>query len=417
MCVDIDSAFVPPAGYFLFSPAAGGSISPDYVDCGTGDVLIALTQCSGPPPPPPIALCQPVTVNAGADCKAAASINNGSTGSQIVLTQTPPGPYDKGVTSVLLTVTDSLGRTDTCRANVTVQDVTKPTITCPANIVKNNDPGLCSAVATFAPVAADNCPGVGVISTPPSGFAFPVGVTTVWSVATDASGNKDSCSFTVTVNDPPKVTGIPDQSVLFGADFTPITLDNFVNDPCYSANEMTWTYSGNTNLLVAISPSRVATITKPNPTWSGSELITFTATNPRGFTGSDTARFTVAGPGGVIKVTPDTLKFLAFTAGTNPDGKGVMITNLGTGTLDWIAAKDSSWLTLSSTSGTAPSGFTVNIDITGKLAGLYRDDVTISSIQATNSPQKLVVLLQISNAVDIKLTPDSLDFYSQTAWA
>jgi len=58
--------------------------------------------------------------------------------------------------------------------------------------------------------ANDNCPGVTVVSSPPSGFAFPIGVTTVNATATDASGNTSSCSFTVTVgdNEPPVISNV-----------------------------------------------------------------------------------------------------------------------------------------------------------------------------------------------------------------
>jgi hypothetical protein len=38
--VNIDSTFVPPAGFFIFAPKSGSSISPAYSDCGVGDVKI-----------------------------------------------------------------------------------------------------------------------------------------------------------------------------------------------------------------------------------------------------------------------------------------------------------------------------------------------------------------------------------------
>jgi hypothetical protein len=38
--VDFDSAFVPPAGEFIFSPVGKGSIRPTYTDCGTSDVIL-----------------------------------------------------------------------------------------------------------------------------------------------------------------------------------------------------------------------------------------------------------------------------------------------------------------------------------------------------------------------------------------
>ena len=81
-------------------------------------------------------------------------------------------------------------------------DETPPTITCPADVVQGNDPGLCSAVVAYpAPVAADNCPGVSVVCTQPSGSIFPVGTTNVSCTATDGASATAGCTFKVTVND------------------------------------------------------------------------------------------------------------------------------------------------------------------------------------------------------------------------
>ncbi len=99
------------------------------------------------------------------------------------------------------TVTVSTFSGPSCTFTVRVNDVQAPTITCPANITTNNSPGQCGATVTFAVTAADNCPGVTVVSSPASGSFFPSGTTTVTSTATDASGNTTTCSFTVTVND------------------------------------------------------------------------------------------------------------------------------------------------------------------------------------------------------------------------
>src|SRR5207249_1925854 len=51
-----------------------------------------------------------------------------------------------------------------------------------------------------APTAADNCPGLTTNCVPAPGSIFPQGVTTVTCIATDASGNTNACTFTVTVN-------------------------------------------------------------------------------------------------------------------------------------------------------------------------------------------------------------------------
>jgi hypothetical protein len=99
-----------------------------------------------------------------------------------------------------------VGGGSTCSFTVTVNDTQPPVITCPANQTVVSDQSTCNpaacTVATFpAPTASDNCPGVTVVCTPPSGSCFPTGTTTVTCTATDGSGNTASCSFSVTTFD------------------------------------------------------------------------------------------------------------------------------------------------------------------------------------------------------------------------
>ena len=57
-----------------------------------------------------------------------------------------------------------------------------------------------AAVNYTAPVASDNCAGVGTPNcSPASGASFPIGTNTVVCTATDASGNTNSCAFLVIV--------------------------------------------------------------------------------------------------------------------------------------------------------------------------------------------------------------------------
>jgi hypothetical protein len=156
---------------------------------------------------PPTAVCQNVTVPAGASCTADASINNGSSdpeGGPLTITQSPAGPYPLGTTSVLLTVVDDKGATSQCTANVTVVDTTPPSITCPSNVTGvaavTCPVSTTTSISYPTPTASDNCPGLGaVICTPPSGGAFPAGTTTVTCTVADSSGNTATCSFSVVV--------------------------------------------------------------------------------------------------------------------------------------------------------------------------------------------------------------------------
>ncbi len=121
------------------------------------------------------------------------------------------------------------------------------------------------------------------------------GSETIWFKACDPCGLCDSneATFTVTaVNDTPVVSDIPNQTILQTQSFASINLDNYVDDPDNPDDQMVWTHWGEDSLLVDIS-NRVATITLPNPGWTGSETILFQACDPDELCDSDGATFTV----------------------------------------------------------------------------------------------------------------------------
>ena len=152
----------------------------------------------------PIAQCQDVTLSADANCEADGTIDNGSydpDGDNVTITLSPTGPYPLGTTTVELIITDEHGAADTCQGTITVVDDTDPVVTCPADIVVDNDPGECGAGVSFNPTATDNCAGVTVSTDFASGTLFPVGTTVVTATATDGAGNTATCTFNVTVND------------------------------------------------------------------------------------------------------------------------------------------------------------------------------------------------------------------------
>ena len=120
---------------------------------------------------------------------------------------------------------------------------------------------------------------------------------TIYVRSKDANNNWGAVSavfLTVegVANLPPVVTGIPDQTIIEGSAFTSINLDDYAADPDNSDDQLTWTFSGNSALSVAIA-DRVAVITTPNAEWSGSETISFRATDPGGQYSQDAAVFSV----------------------------------------------------------------------------------------------------------------------------
>ncbi|MBN2239260.1 MAG: choice-of-anchor L domain-containing protein, partial [Dehalococcoidales bacterium] len=121
------------------------------------------------------------------------------------------------------------------------------------------------------------------------------GSETVTFIATDPGelSDNDTATFSITsLNDPPVVSDIPDQTIDEGNTFTAISLDNFVDDVDNIDSDISWEYSGNSELSVSIT-DRIATISIPYADWNGSETVIFTATDPDQLSDNDTAVFTV----------------------------------------------------------------------------------------------------------------------------
>jgi hypothetical protein len=107
-----------------------------------------------------------------------------------------------GTTRVVIVAIDSSGNKSTCFFNVTVADRQPPAINCPNNITVVAQQGQPSAIVNYPPpTVSENSPDVTMVSEPASGTSFPIGTTTVTATATDSSGNRSTCSFTVTVLD------------------------------------------------------------------------------------------------------------------------------------------------------------------------------------------------------------------------
>ncbi len=152
--------------------------------------------------------------------------------------------FPKGETTVHITATDAVGNVSNYSFKVTVNDAQAPTINCQADIIVNNEPNKCGAVANFnLPMVSDNCPGVGAPTcNPPSGTFFPIGATTVTCTVTDSSQNQGQCTFKVTIVDiqPPQITCPPDKIVVTGKPCDASVLVNYpapmASDNCPNVN-------------------------------------------------------------------------------------------------------------------------------------------------------------------------------------
>lgn len=110
---------------------------------------------------------------------------------------------------------------------------------------------------------------------------------------------------------------------------------------------------------------------------------------------------TTACPTPILQVSPTNLDFNAIEGGSNPSSQSFNISNGGTGTLNWTASESLSWLSLDSTSGTAPATVNASVDISGLTAGTYNGQITISSSDAQNSPQTVNVTLNVEGPYQV----------------
>lgn len=138
------------------------------------------------------------------DCGIVEITCNGNTQTffppQQEVTITEEKTFIVGTTDVTCTTTNASGDQGECSFSVTVNDTEPPVITCPADVVVGVGPGEPGTIVNFPnPTVTDNCQGATADCTPSSGDFFPVGTTPVTCTATDASGNKSQCTFSVRV--------------------------------------------------------------------------------------------------------------------------------------------------------------------------------------------------------------------------
>ncbi len=217
------------------------------------------------------------------------------------------------------------------------------------------------------------------------------------------------------VNDTPVVeSNLADQTL--AEDFTTYTIDlnTAFSDVDNVDGELTFSVSGNSNVLVSIE-NGIATIS-PTADWNGSETLTFTATDPSGESVSQTVNFTVApvvdieaDSADVVEDTPtiinvlgnDTFegkdKVVSLDAENGPKNGTVIVNNDGTVTYtpnDNYVGKDT--FTYIVTSGGVSESTTVEVNVTPvNDAPVAKDDI------ATTQEDTAVTIDVLPNDTDV----------------
>ncbi|MBK9335064.1 MAG: HYR domain-containing protein [Lewinellaceae bacterium] len=170
----------------------------------TCDVLVKVIDNT-----PPSAVCQNITVQldlTGSVFISADDVDGGSSDncglSSLSISQTNFTCQNLGPNTVILTVTDDAGNTNTCEATVTIEDNIDPILDCPAPVTLSADADCEAQIPDFAgALSTNNCNNATITQVPAAGTTITVGTTTVTVTATDGAGNSASCTTTVTVED------------------------------------------------------------------------------------------------------------------------------------------------------------------------------------------------------------------------
>ncbi len=247
-------------------------------------------------------------------------------------------PYPAGITTVVWTATDNVGRTASCNQIVKVNppegaDLAPPTITAPADLSLSGS-GTCGLIVPEGvlgtAVAADDGCSVTVSRTgvPPGNF-FPVGTTTITYTATDAAGKTATDTQTVTVSGtdttPPVITAPADETYTCLSEVPAASPSQATGEPILDGNGNNIQTGPPTDNCGVPIVTVTQTVTGAGNTASPRIITrTFTATDAAGNSDSDVQVITVIDP------TPPTITAPAAVT-VNADSVNCAVTGVALG--------------------------------------------------------------------------------------
>jgi hypothetical protein len=339
-------------------PCLNDTIKPRFVFCPQNIILTTLDSC------------------AKATWAVPTAIDN--CGIPTVIQSHKPGTCFKiGTTPVSYTAIDNKGNVGSCVfiivvnrstiTNVCANDTIKPRFNyCPQSITLSSTDS-CARAYWGAPVATDNCGVPSVLGNFTSGTCFKTGTTDVIYTATDAKGNKSTCSFAVTVKNPCATDSIKPR---FNTCPTNIVVTS--TDSCSKVQWATPSATDNCSKAIITSNFTSGTCFK-----AGTTTVTYTATDARGNASICSFTVTVKNPcandttkpvlyycpTNITKETPDTLALVSFRAPTAVDNCGIksLIASPKSGSVFQVGTTNVIYTATDLSNNTKTCSFTVTI--------------------------------------------------------
>ncbi len=251
--IDVDDGSTDNIGIIDYSINVN---SFDCNDLGANSVILTVTDAAGNSDNctatvtvedsiVPTAICQDLTVQLDANGNGSivpSNVDNGSSDncgvSSLALNIDTFDCNDIGANTVILTVDDGNGNSDTCTAIVTVEDNIAPTAICQDLTVQLDANGNGSIVPSDVDNgSSDNCGVSSLVLDIDTFDCNDIGANTVTLTIDDGNGNSDTCTAIVTVEDNIAPTAICQDFIVQleangNGSIVPSDVDNGSNDNC-----------------------------------------------------------------------------------------------------------------------------------------------------------------------------------------
>ena len=151
--------------------------------------------------------------------------------------------------------------------------------------------------------------------------------------------------------------------------------------------------SGNYSITGLNNGSYTVTPTKTGIAFSPTnQAVTISGASAAGI------NFAVVQP--VLTLSQTGVFFSGNVGGINPASSQVTVTNTGGSSLSFAASSDSSWLSVTPTSGTAPQTLQLSASTSGLALGTYIGHITVTSGGSVGSPATITVTLKVLMPTD-----------------
>jgi MYXO-CTERM domain-containing protein len=368
-----------------YSPASGATfalgtttVTASATDAANNTSSCSFTVTVQDTTKPTITCASNVTVEATSSAGAIATYtpatsSDAASTPTITYSHTSGDSFALGTTTVTATATDAANNNTSCTFSVTVQDTTKPEVTCPESLVveASDASGTIVSYSDATSTDAVTNPLMIVYSTSPRSL-FPIGTTTVTASATDAANNTGSCTFTVKVQDstPPtiscssNVTAEATSAAGAIATYTTATSDDAVSTP-------TITYSHDSGSSFTL----------------GETTVTATATDAAGNTETCTFKVLVHDTTAPVVTCPTTLNVEAV------DSQGA----------------PANWAPITAIDAVSPSPSVTVSHVSSSLFGLGETTVEVSATDSANNQSSCQFIVRVvDTTAPALICPESL---------